>query len=291
PGNDDFELIFDSQSTPKQTGADYANPATTAIAAKAYIKHGIKPANPKSYRFVVAPSTTAEQMTALANRIGNDGGDLFTIHAQSSTLHAVTYKPSNATAYAFFAPMAEVPFGIVRSVTSQLLLMDKPDASGRHHFAACNPDLKPVNSSLYGWLSTATTASLTLNGEWIPVVPVDGVAFSTPSAGKTQIDLSLQDGMSLYFGVKTPDDTQITDILAPERILFSKTENSLRLNLPAIENDRLHVAIYNISGNVLYRQNAIDGKNVEIPLHGLSQGLLVCVVSGGNKTETYKFIH
>jgi hypothetical protein len=290
-GNDDFELVYDSQKTPKQDGSDYANPTTTATAAKAYIKHGVKPSS-KNYCFVVAPSTTSEQMASLAGQIGGSGGDLFTVHAQSSTLHALTYKPSNTTAYAFFASMSDVPFGIVRSVTIPLLLIDKPEAStGRHYFSVCNPDLKPQSNSAYGWMSQPSTATLTLDGEWLPVAAVDGVSFSGVSNGKTQVAVSLSEGLPVYFGAKTPNETKIENVQSSPWINFSKTKNTLRLLLQETDNKDVHINIYGITGASQYHSSmpAGAGQTKEISLQYLPKGVCLCVVTNGEKTETYKF--
>jgi hypothetical protein len=288
--NDAFKLILDMQKTPKQNGSDYANPSTSATAAKAYFNHGVKPSS-KNYCFVVAPATTKEGMATLAGQIGSDGGEVFTIQSRTSTLHALTYKPTNATAYAFFAPADNLSFGIVKSVTSALLLLDKPEsATGRHYFSVCNPDLKPENNSIFGWIAKPTAAILTLDGEWLPVAPVEGVAFSTSANGQTQISLTLQNGLPLYFGTKTPGDTKIENEYSAQWVRFVKTGDTLKLFLSDDNND-VHISVYNMEGTSLYRSLASAGGMMEVPVQELPKGFYICVVRSAEKTETFKFIN
>jgi hypothetical protein len=289
-GNDPIEVFYDTQTTPKESGADYAAPTTTATAAKAYLKHGIKPAS-KSYRFVVVPAATREDMENLASQVGNDGGNLFTIHSQTASMHAVTYKPQNITAYTFFAANSNIPFGIVKSVTAAHLLMDKKDTeTGRHYFAISNPDLNPQSNSSYGWVANPTETTIILEGEWSPVSAVAGVRFSTPVGGKTSITVQMNDGEPVYFAAKIFDGVSIEPITVSKGLTVVKKDGYLQLSFSSSVIKPVDVAIYSVAGTLLYKRNNVS-ENIQIPVNQFPKGVFLCVVSDANKSETYKFIN
>jgi hypothetical protein len=288
-GNDPIEVFYDTQTTPKSNGADYANPTTTVTAAKAYLKHGIKPSS-KSYCFVVIPAATQETMTNLAAQAGSAGGNLFTIHEQTATMHALTYIPQNITAYTFFAPKSNISFGIVKSVTAAHLLMDEEDTqTGRHYFAVSSPDLNPQTHSVYGWIAGTTGTTITLDGEWLPVGTVNDVSFSSPSGGRTAITVQMKEGEPVYFAVKTLDDTPVKQVPASKWIKVVKKDDYLQLSFSSLVKKPVDVTIYSVTGTLLYKQNNVS-ENIQIPVNSFPQGVFLCVVSDANKTETYKFI-
>ena len=45
--------------------------------------------------FVAVPATNTTDMTQLAAKMANNGGEIFEIKAQNEKLHALTYKPAN----------------------------------------------------------------------------------------------------------------------------------------------------------------------------------------------------
>ena len=160
--NSGVQVIYGSQTTPKETGADYQSPTTTATAAKAYINHGSK-CNDKQYAFVVVPATSSEAMASLAKQM--DAGTVYTIYQQDGSVHAVGC--GNTIGYAFYSAAQNLSYGIVRSTTHQHLLTDTYDAATQtHYFAACNPNLEPATDATYSWVSSSTTTTLVLDGEW-----------------------------------------------------------------------------------------------------------------------------
>jgi hypothetical protein len=289
--NDSLVVFYDTQTTPKSNGSDYASPSTTLKAAKAYLKHGVKPTS-ADYVFVVVPAATQAVMENLASSIGNDGGDLFTVESLSSTLHALTYKPLNITAYSFFSAVTDIPFGIVESVSSEHLLMDKWDPqTGRHEFAVVNPNLNPQTHSVYGWIASPTATTITLKGEWLPVENTPGVVFSTPVTGKTTITVTMNDGNAVYFTVKTVNDTKIASVTSSQWFSLLKKENHLDLQFSDPQTNGVRIAIYDMTGKLVYRQeNQVVNQQVKVPLKQISQGIFACVVSDAKKTETHKFI-
>ena len=160
--NDKLVVFYGSQSSPIDTGSNVNSPGS-AVAAKAYIDHGVTPTD-KNYHFVVIPDADATIMLQAAAQIGADGGELYTINAQDETMHSVTYKPSSTTAYAFFGAKENVGFGQITAVGSEMLVMQKNVSDTELSFAVCNPNLRP-QSATKGWEATATHTAITLAGE------------------------------------------------------------------------------------------------------------------------------
>lgn len=73
---------------------------------------------------MAVPATNTTDMTQLAAKMANNGGEIFEIKAQNEKLHALTYKPANVTAYSIFTAMSDLNFGCVKSTGSEMLLME-----------------------------------------------------------------------------------------------------------------------------------------------------------------------
>ena len=127
-----------------------------------------------------------------------EAGTAFTVLSQTTQLHAV--QRGNTTAYAFYGAAEDLTFGIVRAATHQHLLLDTYDAAAEKHiFAACNPNLEPQTDATYGWVSTPTTATLTLAGEWKAETSNDAVVFAEPKNELTKVTITFTDGEPVYF--------------------------------------------------------------------------------------------
>lgn len=292
-GNDALEVKFGSQSTPVYTGADYASPATTVTAAKAYLNHGVKPSS-KSYSFVVVPATNASSMQTLAAQMANFGGSIYQLHAQNSSVHALTYKPLNITAYSFFGAASNLSFGIIKANTAENLVMDKLDVeTNRHYFAICNPNLKPVSNATYDWISSSSQTTLTLAGDWLPVNTVSGVAFSAPSGGQTQVTVSFSNGEPIYFGVKLlTDTTALPAINDDDWVQFSKDAENLHLVFSKLEATDFCVKVYTTNGQLIYNQKMKNSmQSLDIPTASFQRGLLFCFLSNGKQTKTFKWLN
>lgn len=292
-GNDAIEIRYGSQSSPTYTGIDYAAPATTVTAARAYLNHGVKPSS-ESYSFIVVPGTNSASMQTLATQLANFGGSIYQIQAQSNSLHALTYKPLNITAYSFFGAASNLAFGIVKANTAENLLMDKHYVqTNRHYFAICNPNLKPLTDATYKWVASPSQTTLTLAGEWFPLNSVNGVVFSTPTGGQTQVTVSFLNGEPIYFAVKLASDTTATQTLKNDDwVRFSKDNSHLHLTFVTPQATDLVVSVYSVQGQLIYKQN-IKNKTqlVDIPVAFFQPGLSICSVSNGKQTQTFKWIN
>lgn len=289
-GNDEVKLIHTTQKTPIQSGADYASPTTSAIVAKAYINHGVKPTN-KKYSFVVVPATNSNEMQTIASQMANNGGSIFEIHAQNEKVHALTYKPTGTTAYAFFDAVSNLTFGIVKSTTYQHLLLHRAEEStGRQFFAVSNPNLNPVNDSKFGWKSQPTQTTITFNGEWLPLGEAEGVQFHAPSNGTTQVTVTFEDGKSIFFALKTLTDTKIENN-DNSRVEYSKINGFLQIKSPLIDLNSI-VSLYSLEGKLLQNTIATEKAGVlNIPISTVEKGVYVCKVQNSKgKSATFKWI-
>ena len=291
-GNDNLEIRFQNQTTPDQSGADYAAPVTTVMAAKAYLNHGVKPSN-KTYSFVVVPATTSSAMQTIATQLSNGGGSIYQILSQSSAYHALLYKPLNITAYSFFSAVNNLTFGIVKSTTSPHLLMDKYDATlNRHSFAISDPNLHPQNDATYGWIATSSQTTLTLNGSWQPITPVSGVVFSTPVNGVTQVTVTMYNGEPIYFGAMPLTNVATFNPVADQNwVTFKKTTNLLKIDFPEGNDSKTTIIISDSKGRDIINKtiNSVSS-SLELPIDVLKQGFYLCTVSNLQKNQTFKFI-
>ncbi len=292
-GNDALNVKFDNQSTPNYTGSDYASPATTLPAVKAFLNHGVKP-SAKSYSFVVIPATNSTDMQALASQMENGGGSIYQIQAQNSSVHAVTYKPANITAYSFFGAASNLSFGIVKANTGENLLMDKFDpVTNRHYFAVCNPDLNPVSDATYDWISSPSQTILTLTGDWYPLSNDGQVVFSEPSGGLTQVTVTMTDGNPVYFSVKMKNDnTAVPAVTDNDTVRFSKDNENLHFIFNLNGNTGAILNIYSPNGQMVY-SNSIkkNTQTLDIPVGGFQKGLFICKVMAGHQSQTFKWQH
>ncbi len=292
-GNNDALVVkYDTQTGPVSSGADYTSPATSLNIAKAYLNHGVKPSG-RNYAFVVFPQTGTVEMQNHISQIGNTGGDIFQIESQTSSLHAISYKPQSITGYSFFTAADNLSFGIVKSTTSQHLLMVKENAAANYYyFAVCNPNLNPQTDAVYGWKSMPTTTTLTLKGEWKAIAEVEGIIFAEPANNETKITVTMKDGEPVYFGIKSLTDTSTEQTNSREWVSFSKNGDKLLLLFGEQINSELNVSLYSSSGVLFYQKNfPYSSGQIEIPVSNFPKGIFLCSVSDTQKSELFKWIN
>ncbi len=292
-GTNDITVEFNTQTTPKSDGSDYASPLTSAVAAKAYINHGVK-TDGKSYVFVVSPGVTSSAMQTLAAQMQDNGGSIFKINSQTSTLHSITHLPTQTNAYAFFGTTNNLTFGKIKSCTSALLLMQKEETSGQKMtFAVSCPNLNPVSEAVYGWTSSPASASITLVGEWKAETEVEGVTFSAPSNGETRVTFNLKEGEPLYFTAISANATEVEQQNTNSSFTYSKKESCLIVKFND-ENDtwERQITIYSVEGKKL-KTVIVTAKNrhVNIDTSDLGKGVKIAVLSGISGKENFKWIN
>ncbi|MEI8273555.1 MAG: polysaccharide lyase family 8 super-sandwich domain-containing protein, partial [Paludibacter sp.] len=292
-GNDSIEVRYDNQSSPNYTGSDYMAPINSIPAAKAYLNHGFKPSS-KSYSFVVIPATNTTQMQTMASQLANGGGSVYQILSQSSSVHALLYKPLNITAYSFFSAASNLTYGIVKSTTSPHLLMDKYDATlNRHYFAISDPNLHPVTDAMYGWIATSNQTTLTLTGEWKAINDVVGVTFSAPISGQTLVTITMYNGEPIYFGAKSPTDVAtVNDIVDSKWATFIKDADNIKVDFTENLNSNVSLQICSLNGILLYKQNNTSKTvPVIVSTKNLQHGFFLCTVNDSQRTRTFKFVN
>ena len=210
-GNDPIVIKHGEQESPNETGDNVDSPVTVT-AAKAYIDHGVKTSD-KKYVFVAVPATNTTDMTQLAAKMANNGGEIFEIKAQNEKLHALTYKPANVTAYSIFTAMSDLNFGCVKSTGSEMLLMEKLDTEKKTlSLAVANPNLRPKDDETYGWVATPTETNIVVDGEWVLSQDVDGVVVTPQSDNTTMITLTLAEGEPVYIELIDKDAVGIGNV-------------------------------------------------------------------------------
>jgi len=291
-GNDDIQLILGSQKTPYETGTDAASPVTSTTAAKAYIVHGVKPSG-KSHSFVVLPATTTESMQQFATAMASPVTAPYSVISQTSSLHALYYKPSNIYAYTFFSSAFNLTTGIVKSSTAEHLLMHRADTStGLQHFAASNPNLKPVNDALYGWRASSSQTTLTLSGNWYLLEDVEGVKIYPPESSQTQVTLTFSQGEPIYFTLKPEGYTSLLKTEAQEWIRIYSGQYGLRLELADQSVSEFTFQLVSLDGKLLHQQVLQHKKVVELPFNELKKGVYIAHVQAHDgKTFSYKWIN
>ena len=251
-GNDEIDIFHGEQSSPDETGADLTN-LTTVTAAKAYINHGVKPAEERSYQFVVVPGTNDADLAALESRIA--AGEVYEVLAQNAQMHVLNYKPTGVTAYTLFGAADALDYGYVQATGSEMLLMERFDQESRYlALAVCNPNLRPEQRADGGWRETPTETSITVEGEWELYKDVEGVTL-TPGEGTTLITLTLEKGEPVYLTLINENTNMngIGDQLAGEGMKVTAAGRTIN-----VQNVEGTVNVYNVAGQLVKAAEA-DG--------------------------------
>lgn len=198
-GHDALIVEYGEQSTPSVAGmaAEFGK----EVAAKAYLHHGVKPEK-KDYQFMVVPATTPERMKELAAE--QEKERIFKVVAIGDSVHVVKHLPSATTAYAFFAPAANLSVGVVRASDTELLVMERPDKTGKKlELALCNPNLRPKTIAKNNWQPAPTQVSIELKGTWTMEANKEQkvVSLERNSHGNTVLKTSLSEGSPIYISL------------------------------------------------------------------------------------------
>jgi hypothetical protein len=287
-GNMQVVLKYDSQATPKETGADYAAPAQTADAALAYINHGVKTSG-RSYSFVVVPGTNTSEMQQLSAQMANNGGSIYEVHEQSWKVHAITYKPLNIKAYSFFNSTSNLSYGIIKACTAENLTMYKTDTvNDRYYFATCNPNLKPAWDAVYGWVESGSQATFTISGEWELIEPVQNVSIDSPLNGETKITVYYNNGEPVYFGIKSLNEGN----LGTNWIVLNSINDTAKFIFGDNEYENLRLCVYDAQGQLLSDMNVNNVKKVlNMYLSSYPKGVLILEISNSYQTKTFKLLN
>lgn len=290
-GHDRVVIKYGEQEGPNENGSDVNSPAK-AIGAKAYINHGVKPTD-KEYVFVVVPNTTAEKMQTLAGKLADNGGELYTVLSQTDKFHALTYKPTGITAYAFFEAIADTKLDVIKATGSEMLLMQKKQMDGSLDLAVCNPNLYPQTkgSGLGNWLPAPTETSITLDGEWFETSSVEGVTVNAPVNGQTVINLVLNEGMPLYIKVAPEGYNSIgAEEVGEEWLHVSRSGEEMIVELAKPSMDTTSIELYSVDGMKTQAMTLKAGmQKAGIKLQPNNAVQVLCV-RNGNKVKVIKCV-
>jgi len=290
-GNDDIVVKYDAQSTPKEDGSDYASPVTTLNAAKAYLNHGVKPTS-KNYSFVVVPGTNTTAMQAMTAQLQNNGGSIYKINSQTSTLHSITYLPAQINAYAFFDAVSNISFGKIKSCSSSLLILQKENiVDNKLSFAVCNPNLKPVTDPIFGWVSSPSSITITLAGNWREETAIEGVTFYPPVNDETVVSFNLKDGEPVYFSAVNYY-TKVEDNKVNNWFIYQKNNDNLIIRFNELDSSDRRISVYSIDGKLLKSQIS-DGNSQQVIINtgDIAKGVNICTVSNIEVSKTFKWIN
>lgn len=195
-GHDRLVIKYEEQNTPSSVGmaAEFGK----AVAAKAYLHHGVKPEK-KNYQFMVVPATTPEKMKELAAK--QEKERIFKVTTAQDSVHVIKHLTSATTAYAFFAPASNLSAGVVCASETELLIMERPDKTGKKlELALCNPNLRPETIAKNNWKPNPTQVVIELKGTWTAGAGnmEQPISLEKNSRGNTVLRTSLSEGNPIY---------------------------------------------------------------------------------------------
>lgn len=287
-GNNDLTLKYGTQSTPKQDGSDAAAPTTSVTAAKAYINHGVKTSD-NEYEFVVVPGTNSTSMASIAQKLANS--EVYEVLAKTSKVHAVTYKPTNTTGYSIFEANNDLNIGLIKGVTSQMLVMvTHDDVLGKASFTVSNPNLNPVADSKSGWVATATSASIVLGGVWaVETHDPDVTIVPDETTQTTLVELTLKDGNAAEFSLYIDDENYHDASLVSLKVGGEEWNVADVYNIPcSFEGDKISVEVETLTGASVDKGNSFT---VDIPSLPSDQTIPFTITARDGSTKQTYNIH
>jgi len=300
-GNGNVHVIRGSQSSPTQDG-NLTN-LITAQVTKAWIDHGLAPANTK-YQLVAVPGITPGQMQTLSGQFA--AGNVYRIEKQTDTLHAVSYIPGKITGYAFFAAASNVGVGYVQSISGPALVGMKKDSTTLT-INIDDPDLNTTSNAISGFISNPYNVSLVINGVWTVRSNPAGAVVATQN-GATTISFVLQDGLAKSIQldsaaviaapaavVAAVANPILPDMTAAETFAIKVTQNpSFNHFLVRLEsnrvNNRINLNVMDINGKMIdMRNNLLPNQTLTIGAN-YGPGVYIIKATQGMISKTAKLV-
>ncbi|WP_246294609.1 chondroitinase family polysaccharide lyase [Paenibacillus planticolens] len=133
----------------------------------AWLDHGTSPTG-QGYEYVILPQKTPEQVAAAAQALD------YSVLRKDNMAHIVKHNASNAIGYALFNPTTPLTYGVLKSVDTPVLAMERNKSDNHMVFSLSDPDLRLVKSKKIGSLTEAElktpsqhkTVLAKLNGDW-----------------------------------------------------------------------------------------------------------------------------
>ncbi|QNK55877.1 chondroitinase family polysaccharide lyase [Paenibacillus sp. PAMC21692] len=133
----------------------------------AWLDHGTAPTG-QGYEYVILPQKTPEQVAAAAQALD------YSVLRKDNMAHIVRHNTNNVIGYALFDPTTPLTYGVLKSVDTPVLAMEKNKSDNRFVLSLSDPDLRLAKSPSLGnktveQLKTPSqrkTVLAKLNGDW-----------------------------------------------------------------------------------------------------------------------------
>ncbi len=302
PGNFTVQVVRVKQTTPKENATNLSLPTAydSAYASKAWMNHGVNPAD-SQYHYVVVPGTTPAAMEATVPVLA--GGTVYEILKQNGAMHVVKYLPASLTAYVFFQANTAVNTGHIKSV-SAVCMAGIREQGDELTLTVNSPDMNIKTETAYDyyWRTQPRTVTLVLNGQW---EVIDNPSNATVSSQATTLTASfvLEHGFAQTIRLRKliPLSEQATAKQAvPEktvgktfRLFPNPVSKNMELEFTAAGAGNGEIKIFNMSGALVHTKqlSLTAGLNRHtIDVSGLMPGTYVLVLRGGGLNEKSMFV-
>lgn len=187
PGNT-IHVERQSQNSPDQSGS---GTTTTANFANAYLDHGYAPTS-GNYAYVIAPNTTAQDMTVFAADMQSPSTRAFDILQQDTAAHIIRENASHVTGFSLFLPNNNLLSNDILKSNDAPCVAVMQVKEDTLRISLVNPDLNLIDNR-----STAVPITLTLYGSWskIPGITSNYANVLSSEGQETILQFNPADGM------------------------------------------------------------------------------------------------
>ncbi len=288
PKGQPVTVIYGTQTTPKETGADAGSPATTATAAKGYLDHGKVPTAAK-YEFVVLPATNATAMAGLESALNG----VYTVIQQDEKAHILRLNARRQTGYAAFAPLTGLTGNAITAIDAPSLVSLTEKHTDTLALAVCVPELTFVDGK-----AADKPVTLTLNGFWYSdYIPQNIKIQHVEASNICKITVTAQKGLPTCLTlhksgyIPTPTGVDGRKNALEVKVYPNPTHDMVRVLLPKVPNVPVEVDVYNTSGELQKRIKGIPEHNeVEVDLRSLGAGIYYLQVKVGKESAVSRVV-
>jgi hypothetical protein len=299
-GNDSITIVRGTQITPNHTSTD-GTAVDTAKASKAWLSHGTHPTN-AGYQYVIVPNVAKTQMSTLNTDLS--GTTKYVVLKKTDTLHAVKYVPGNVTGYVFFQPATNVNIGYVKSITGKVLVGVR-ESGDTIKVNIASPDLNTTYDSTSYWVSSPTSVTLTVSGNWAVLSNASGATI-TQNADSLAAGFSLQHGAAAYLvlvkqsgGRRATTDSLLTTkpnagkMVAALTLVPNPAGKYMNMVYTSPVAEKVEVSIMNVSGQVLVKRQQVVSMGIntmQAPVGTLAAGIYTLTIKGAGGVQNGRFI-
>ncbi|MFD2118116.1 chondroitinase family polysaccharide lyase [Paenibacillus yanchengensis] len=157
------QLSYSKVANKETNSFDYKE--TVGKYTTAWIDHGLAPTNGE-YEYVILPQKTPQEVEAVAQKLE------YEVLQKDNAAHIVKYDNYQSIGYAIFNPPKSFDYGVLHSVDTPVLMIEKLKSADRVVLSLSDPDLRLVKTGKMGSLertkteSESKTITVKLNGLW-----------------------------------------------------------------------------------------------------------------------------